>query len=138
MSPTVVLTWASATRSVGCSSVTYPVLPDAARLSLLGPGGAAPGTQPADDRGDDGHEIDLAGEGFGDGERAPQVAGRRQVPVPDRRDRHEAEVEEVLGALGGVLHEEGMRVEAADDPVGKPEQGAEQQVDAQHAEHRVQ
>src|SRR3954449_10681207 len=36
MSPTVVFTWASATRNVLCSSVTSPVLPDAAWIRLGG------------------------------------------------------------------------------------------------------
>src|SRR6476646_10964944 len=99
MSPTVVLTWASARRSVRCSWVTCPVLPDGAPSGLRGTPGS---TEAPDDRGDHGDHVDLAGQRLRDRERAADVGRGRQIPVADRCDRHEAEVEEVLGGRGSL------------------------------------
>jgi hypothetical protein len=91
-------------------------------------------SEPGDEHGDDGDEVDLAEERLDDGERMAEGAGRRVVAVAERRERDVAEVEPQRSRSVRALREERARPERRDGSIDEHEQHPEEQVDRDRAE----
>src|SRR4051812_34516710 len=79
----------------------------------------------AHDQRDDGHEVDLADEHLEDADRVPEVAARGEVPIADRRERGEAEVQAVGDGGRDAAGEERLAAQTVDRAEHEREQQPE-------------
>ena len=107
------------------------------RRCSSGPLAAARRLPGTDDLGDGGDEEQLAEQRLEHGQALAGVAGRNEVAVPGRRQRDEAEEEDVGdGAVAGITEERRV-LDVPEEPVAERKGHAEEQVRSERPEERL-